>query len=41
MLTGILAVVIAVVGVAVIIAGAWGGVVLLVQKADATRASPG
>ena len=34
MLTGILAVVIAVVGVAVIIAGAWGGVVLLVQKAD-------
>ena len=34
MLTSILAIVIAVVGIAVIIAGAWGAVVLIVQKAD-------
>jgi hypothetical protein len=34
MLTSILAVVIAVVGVAVIIAGAWGGVVLMVERAE-------
>jgi hypothetical protein len=33
-LTSILAIVIAVVGVAVIIAGAWGAVVLIAQKAD-------
>jgi hypothetical protein len=33
-LTSILAIVIAVVGIAVIIAGAWGAVVLIVQKAD-------
>jgi hypothetical protein len=33
-LTSILAVVIAVVGVAVIIAGTWGAVVLIAQKAD-------
>ena len=34
MLTSILAIVIAVVGIAVIIAGAWGAVVLIAQKAD-------
>jgi hypothetical protein len=33
-LTSILAIVIAVVGIAVIIAGAWGAVVLIAQKAD-------
>jgi hypothetical protein len=34
--TSILAIVIAVVGIAVIIAGAWGAVVLIAQKADTT-----
>ena len=34
MLTSILAIVIAVVGIAVIIAGAWGAVVLIAQKVD-------
>ena len=34
MITGILAIVIAFVGLAVIIAGVWGAVVLMAQKAD-------